>query len=71
MGITQKGPGDVRGYPKGAVKNPVKSHGSIDPAELSGDAEDGVSDTIKADGFNKEIDYTPKAQSNTGDSGLG
>jgi hypothetical protein len=72
MPITSKGPGDVSGYPKGSKPNLKKMpDGNPYPYELANEADEGIEDVIKVEGFESEPDYKPKADSQQGDSGEG
>ena len=70
--VLGESPGDIKNYPKGNLPNLKKMpDGNPYPYELGSEAEDGISDTEKVDGFNSERNYKPSAEEQNGEDGLG
>ena len=72
MSIVEKGPGDAK-YPIGSIK-PMKRQmdGNPFPYEMTYEAEDGVSDNIKADKvIHDEYPHDPKVEKQIGEDGKG
>lgn len=70
--VHEKGPGDIRGYPTGKAKSLKKMpDGNPYPYEQAEQADKGVTEPVKAEGFKKEKKYSPSPLSNEGDKGMG